>query len=248
MKLASFPKTRFSSTRTPGPRWTPLTGMRLLQSTSRFPFLFILGNIGTGTAAVAAYAIGRRVMTFAMMPAWGYSTAASTLVGQALGAGEEDEANDYGWQTLRIALVTQLLVAVVIVAAARPLAVAFGTQHVDLAVDFIRVFGLITAGFSISRTMRGSLRGAGDTRWILYGTVLGSWVVRITVAVLALPTAYTVTVAGVAITPGMGLGMAAIYLAILGDYYTKAAVNTGRFWSGRWKAVARRANVGTAGD
>jgi putative MATE family efflux protein len=223
---------------------SPLAGMRLLQSTARFPFLFILGVLGT--PAVAAYAIGRRVMLLALMPAWGYATAASTLVGQSLGAGDEDGANDYGWQTLRLGLVTQLLLAGVLVLAARPIATAFGTDHVALTVEFIRVFGLATAGFSISRTMRGSLRGAGDTRWPLYGTFVGSYLVRLPIAALALPAAFTVTVAGVSIAPGFGLGYPAIYLALLGDFYTKATVNAGRFYSGRWRAVARRAGVGTA--
>jgi len=182
------------------------------------------------------------------MPAWGYSTAASTLVGQSLGAGDERSATDYGWQTLRISLVTQLLLAAALVLAARPIAVAFGTEYIDLTVQFIQLFGIATAGFSISRTMRGSLRGAGDTRWPLYGTFLGSYLIRIPLGLLALPTAYTITFAGVSATPGLGLGMPAIFLAIAADFYAKAAVNTGRFWSGRWKAVARRANVGTSGD
>ena len=225
---------------------TPLTGMRLLQSTARFPFLFILGVLGT--PVLSAYAIGRRVMLLALMPAWGYSTAASTLVGQSLGAGDEESATDYGWQTLRISLVTQLLLAAAIVLAARPIALAFGTEYIDLTVQFIQLFGVVTAGFSISRTMRGSLRGAGDTRWPLYGTFLGSYLIRLPIAILALPTAFTVSLAGVSLTPGLGLGMPAIFLAIVADFYAKAAVNTGRFWSGRWKAVARRANVGATGD
>jgi len=225
---------------------TPLTGMRLLQSTARFPFLFILGVLGT--PVLSAYAIGRRVMLLALMPAWGYSTAASTLVGQSLGAGDEESATDYGWQTLRISLVTQLLLAAAIVLAARPIALAFGTEYIDLTVQFIQLFGVVTAGFSISRTMRGSLRGAGDTRWPLYGTFLGSYLIRLPIAILALPTAFTLSLAGVSLTPGLGLGMPAVFLAIVADFYAKAAVNTGRFWSGRWKAVARRANVGATGD
>jgi Na+-driven multidrug efflux pump len=108
------------------------------------------------------------------------------------------------------------------------------------------VFGLATAGFSVSRTMRGSLRGAGDTRWPLYGTFLGSYVVRLPLAALALPAAFTVTVAGVSVAPGLGLGYPVIYLAVLGDFYAKAAVPAGRFWTGRWKAVARQAGVGAA--
>jgi putative MATE family efflux protein len=221
----------------------PLTGMRLLQTFGRFPFLFILGQLGVG--AVAAYAIGRRVMLLALMPAWGYATAASTLVGQHVGAGEDTDASDYGWQTLRIALATQLLIATLIVLAARPIATAFGTEFVDLTVTFIRVFGVVVAGFSVSRTMRGSLRGAGDTRWPLYGTLLGTFVVRLPVASLALPTGFAVTVLGTSVPFGMGFGYAAVFAAIVADFYVKAAVNTGRFWSGKWRNVARASGVGT---
>jgi len=226
----------------------PLTGMRLLQTFARFPFLFVLGTIGT--PVVAAYAIGNRVMQLALMPAWGYSTAASTLVGQHVGSGNDRSATDYGWQTLRIALVTQLIIAVVVVTFARPIAAAFGTENPDLTVQFIRAFALGVAGFSVSRTMRGSLRGAGDTRWPLYGTILGGYVYRLPVAFLALPVGFAVTVplVGVTLAPGLGWGLPAIYAAIVGDFYLKAAVNTGRFWSGKWRDVARASGVGAGGD
>jgi putative MATE family efflux protein len=226
----------------------PLAGTRLLQTFGRFPFLFILGVLGT--PALAAYAIGRRVILLAMMPAWGYSTAASTLVGQYIGAGEDADADAYGWQTLRIALITQLLIAGVIVVGARPIAAAFGTEHVDLTVTFVRVFGLGVAGFSVSRTMRGSLRGAGDTRWPLYGTTLGTYAVRLPIAALALPAGFAVGLPLVGSLPvGMGYGFVAIYVAILADFYLRAAVNTGRFYSGKWKQVARESGVGaSAGD
>jgi putative MATE family efflux protein len=224
----------------------PLSGMRLLQTFGRFPFLFVLGVLGT--PVIAAYAIARRVMLLALMPAWGYATASSTLVGQSLGAGDDAAATDYGWQTMRIALATQLLFGAVLVLAARPIATAFGTQYPDLAVQFIRVFGVIVAGFSVSRTMRGSLRGAGDTRWPLYGTFAGSYLVRLPIAALALPAGYAVSVLGVSFAPGMGLGLPAIFVALIADYYVKAGVNTARFWTGKWKAVARAADVGAAGD
>jgi putative MATE family efflux protein len=224
----------------------PLSGMRLLQTFGRFPFLFILGQLGVG--AVAAYAIGRRVILLALMPAWGYSTAASTLVGQYLGSGDEKDAADYGWQTLRIALATQLIIAVALVVAARPVAAAFGTDEIDLTVQFIRVFGLAVAGFSVSRTMRGSLRGAGDTRWPLYGTILGTYVVRLPIASLALPAGFAVTVFGVSVPFGVGLGYTAVFGAIVADFYVKAAVNTGRFRSGKWRDVARASGVGASAD
>jgi Na+-driven multidrug efflux pump len=140
-----------------------------------------------------------------------------------------------------------LLLALGIALFAPQIAAAFGTEYVDLTVEFILVFGVATAGFSIERAMRGSLRGAGDTRWPLYATLVGSYLVRIPVAALALPTAFSISVAGVSLAPGLDLGVPVIYLALLGDFYVKAAINTGRFWTGKWRGVARRAGVGAGG-
>ncbi|MFB6068752.1 MAG: MATE family efflux transporter [Halobacterium sp.] len=222
----------------------PLAGTRLSRTVGRFPFLFVLGVFGP--AVVAAYAIGRRVMLLALMPAWGYSTASSTLVGQRLGAGDPDEAAAYGWQTLRIALATQLLIGAAIFAAADPIARAFAAADRSLTVTFIRIFGLGVAGFSISRTLRGGLRGAGDTRWPFYGGLVGTYLVRLPLAFVALPVGYAlsagpyalgpVSVPAVSVAPGMGFGLLAIYAAILGDMYARAAVNLARFKSGAWRA------------
>lgn len=68
----------------------PLLGMRMARTLGRFPFLWILASFGTG--AVAAFQVGRRVQLIAMQPAWGFGTAASTLVGQSLGGDEERKA------------------------------------------------------------------------------------------------------------------------------------------------------------
>ena len=220
----------------------PLAGTRLSRTFGRFPFLFVLGVLGTDV--VAAYAIGRRVMLLALMPAWGYATASSTLVGQHVGSGDPEAADEYGRQTLRIALVTQLLVAAVLFVAAPALARAFGASDVGLTVAFVRVFGVGVAGFSVSRTLRGALRGAGDTRWPFYGGVVGTYLIRLPVAALALPAGYAVTAFGVSLAPGVGLGLTAVYAAILGDMYARAAVNALRYRSGAWMAVARRSEVG----
>ncbi len=242
-----------------GPQWdtdlaaeivrvgSPLAGSRLVQTLGRFPFLYILASLGT--PVVAAFAIGRRVILLALMPAWGYSTAASTLVGQSIGRGEADKATRYGWSTTRIALATQLLVAASLILLAAPIAAVFNTEPVGLTVEFIRVFGLAVGGFSIARTLQGALRGAGDTTWPLYGKMLGLSV-RLSVAVLALDAATTFEVLGFTLSPGLGLGLLAIYVAILVDFYLQASVNTFRFWGGKWQAVAKRAKEkrGAAGD
>lgn len=220
----------------------PLAGTRLSRTLGRFPFLFVLGAFGTGT--LAAYAIGRRVMLLAMMPAWGYSTAASTLVGQRVGDGDGDGAEAAGWATLRVALATQLCIAVVLVVLARPISLAFGSEYVAETVTFVRVFGLGVGAFAVSRTMRGGLRGAGDTTWPFYGTLAGTYLLKLPVAFLALPATVSVGVLGVAFTPGIGLGVPAVFAAILLDMYFRAVVNAVRFNSGTWRAIARQSDVG----
>lgn len=221
----------------------PLAGMQLIKTLGRFPFLLILSTIGT--PVVAAYAIGRRVMLLAMMPAWGYSTAASTLVGQSIGLGDETDATRYGWQTLRIAIITQVLIGVLLVALSPQIVRLFNAGSPELAVAFVRVFGLGVVAFSISRTMRGGLRGAGDTLWPLYGTILGTGL-RVPIAALGLPAgAALVSVADWTLAPGIGWGLGAVYAAILLDMYSRAGINLFRFSTGRWKEVARQSAVGS---
>jgi putative MATE family efflux protein len=223
----------------------PLAGLQLIRTFGRFPFLFVLASLGT--PVVAAYAIARRIMLVAMMPAWGYSTASSTLVGQHVGAGDAAEADEYGWQTLRVALPTQVLIGGVLALLARPIALTFATDTPGLTVAFVRVFGLGVVAYSVSRTMRGGLRGAGDTRWPLYGTLLGT-LVRLPIAALALPATLTLTVASRSFAPGLGLGLVAVYAAMLADFYLRAGINLFRFWTGKWKTIAARSGVGAGGD
>jgi Na+-driven multidrug efflux pump len=115
---------------------------------------------------------------------------------------------------------------------------------VDLTVRFVWVFAVGVAGFSVDRTMRGALRGAGDTRWPLYAMVLGAVLLRLPIAALALPTDTVVTLGALSVSPGIGLGVPGVFAAILADFYAKAAVTTSRFASGQWRIVAAEADVG----
>jgi putative MATE family efflux protein len=218
---------------------TPLAGRRLVATVGRFPFLYMLGILGT--PVVAAFAIGRQVVQLAMIPGWGYATSASALVGQALGGGQETEAAAYGWGTVRVAVASQVLIAALFAILAQPIATLFGTEAATLTVWFIWMFALSVAGSSVTQALEGSLRGAGDTTWPLIGTALGTGL-RLVVTALALPAGVVlVSVGGVPLAPGLGLGIAAVLLAVLGDLYSRAAVNAIRFRSGRWRAVARAA-------
>jgi Na+-driven multidrug efflux pump len=104
------------------------------------------------------------------------------------------------------------------------------------------------AAFSVARTLRGALRGAGDTRWPLYGSLVGTWLVRLPIAAAALPAGFALTLGGVAVAPGFGWGLVAVFAAIVADMYARAAVNAVRYRSDAWRGVAARAAGGTAAD
>jgi putative MATE family efflux protein len=218
---------------------TPLAGRRLIATVGRFPFLFMLGLLGT--PVVAAFAIGRQVVQLARIPGWGYSTSASALVGQRLGEGDPERAAESGWTTVTVAVVTQVVIAAVLAVFARQIAVLFGTEAVELATWFIWVLAFTVVGSSVAQSLEGGLRGAGDTTWPLYGSALGT-VLRLVFTALALPVGVVVAdVAGFALAPGLGLGIGAVFLAIVVDIYSRALVNAVRFKSGRWQAVAAAA-------
>ncbi|MFP4625874.1 MAG: MATE family efflux transporter [Natronomonas sp.] len=224
----------------------PLGGRRLVRYGVRFPFLWVLATLGT--PVVAAYAISQRIIRFARLPSNGIGTATASLVGQELGAGEEQEAEVYGTQITWISIVLQGGTAVVIMAFAPVLVGLFGLGNLRLGVVFVWVFGIGVFAQSVERVMRGSLQAAGDTTFPFYGTVIGKGF-RLGFALLALPAGYVVaSLAGRSFAPGIGIGIAAVFLGVLADYYSQAIVCVYRYLSGTWKTVARRSAVGAAGE
>ncbi len=204
----------------------PLLSMRMARTLGRFPFLWILATFGTG--AVAAFQVGRRVQLMAMQPAWGFGTAASTLVGQSLGAEEETEAERYGWDTLKISLAIMLPMGLVIATFAGPISTIFSDDIgvIRLSKLFIWVNAIGVLGYAVNRIMRGNLRGAGDTRWPLYGNLIGmyGWM---------LPVSYIFGIV-------LDYGLPAIFVGLLGNLFIPAIVNTIRFKTGKWKGVSRK--------
>lgn len=224
----------------------PLAGRRFVRYGVRFPFLFVLATLGT--PVVAAFAVSRRIIRLARLPSNGFGTATGTLVGQELGAGDESEAEAFGRQITWISLLTQGGIALVVMLAAPVLVRVFGVAETGVAVLFVYVFGVTVLARSVTRILRASLQAAGDTTWPFYGTVVGSSL-RLVFALLALPVGMVVlSVGNWELVPGLGLGVAAVFAAILLDFYARLLVTAYRYRSGAWKLVARRSPVGQAGD
>ncbi len=188
-------------------------------------FLYLLCASRYGTAAVAAYFIGVRILALSFLPGVGFGLAAATLVGQNLGAGRPSLAERSGWAATRLAIGLMTVGGIVIFAAARPIARAFVDDPavVDDAVAFIRVLAAAQPLMAIDFTLGGALRGAGDTRFPLWAVVVGFYACRLGGAYVA--------------SRWLGLGLFWVWFALIGDYVARAALKGWRFRSGRWQHV-----------
>ncbi|QZP38504.1 MATE family efflux transporter [Halobaculum magnesiiphilum] len=203
----------------------PLVARRAAQGLVVFPLLAIAATFGP--VAVAAVGVGRQVRALLGSFSWGFSIAASTLVGQELGRGDESEAEAYGRGITRLSLLVYLVAAAVVVALAEPIAAVFVDDPANLALsaDFVRVAAISVVALGVDGSITGTLRGAGDTRVPFVATLAGAYLA-------ALPLAWAGTV-----IPALGVG--GLLLSLLAETAVPLAVNLRRFRSNRWKAVSR---------
>ena len=185
-------------------------------------FLWIVSLYGT--APYAAYGIGVNLLSFSFVVGFGFSIAASTLVGQHLGARDPVGASRSGWRAMRLSIAAMSAFGLAIVLAAGPLArfMIDDAEVVRLTVAFIYVLGSVQPLMAIEFALGGALRGAGDTRFPLLAVFAGLIGARVTLA------------AGFA---ALALPVEWIYAALIADYVVKASLLTARFRSGRWRTA-----------
>src|SRR4029077_5570916 len=96
-------------------------------------FLYIVFAAHHGTAAVAAYFIGVRILALSFLPGFGFAAAAGTLIGQNLGARRPGDAARAGRTAVRLAICLMPSAGLVIFVAARPIARLFVDDEAVIA-------------------------------------------------------------------------------------------------------------------
>jgi putative MATE family efflux protein len=183
-----------------------------------------------GTAPYAAYGIGVQILALSFVVGFGFSIAASTHVGQRLGAKDPDSAEESGWHAMRLAMASMIVLGAVVIFSAEQVAAFMidDPEVVRLTVVFIYILGACQPLMAIEFTLGGALRGAGDTRFPLYTVLTGLIGVRVALS---------------AVAALAGLEVEWIFAALVADYVVKVCMLIWRFRSGAWK----RLEVGTAG-
>ena len=178
-----------------------------------------------GSAAVAGYTVAIRVIIFALLPAWGFSNATATLVGQSLGAGDPDRAERAVWISGRYAMVFLSLVALAFLVLPGPIARFFTGSGEGATVAasglFVIGFGFVFYGWQM--VSQQAFNGAGDTTTPAIVNGVCFWLVQ-------LPLAWGLAVAS-------EMGPTGIFIAVAVAYSIAATVSVALVRRGRWKKV-----------
>lgn len=160
----------------------PGVAERVILNLALLSYFAILGTYGT--AAVAAYTVGVRALSFSWIPGIGFQGAVATLVGQSLGAGDREQAIRTGNIAVAMALGVAIVLGFVAAGAHRPIAGAFTTDPATIAAlgPFLLVLAIAQPMLQAHFTLAGVHRGAGDTWTPLLAAAVGNWGFRVPMA------------------------------------------------------------------
>jgi len=155
---------------------------RLLQNAGSLVFAKII--LLYGTAVYAAHQVGLAIEAFSFMPGYGIAVAAATLVGQNLGAGKPDHARISAYEANRLAVMLMAAMGLVFFFFPYVLLHAFTTdaEVIRYGMLYMKIVAFAQIPLAITMVVGGSLRGAGDTGFIMFATIAGMWFVRLPIA------------------------------------------------------------------
>ena len=176
-----------------------------------------------GSNAVAGYTIAIRLVVFWILPSWGLSNAAATMVGQSLGARDPQRAERAVWIAAGYDMAVMAVVSVVFILLAHPIVGLF-TNSPEAAAIGAQALRTMSYGFvfyALGMVVTQSFNGAGDTWTPTWINLFCFWLWEI-------PLAYV-------LARVLNFGPQGVFLSIMIGYSTLALVATLLFRRGRWK-------------
>ena len=193
---------------------------RLSISLGQVAYIGMVASLGT--AQLAAHHLVVTIESLSYMPGYGFGAAAATLVGQAIGAGEPENARRQAKLCIRLCLITMTITGVLLYIPAHWWMHLFTTDAAVLMIgaSILRICALEQPATALHIVSSGALRGAGDTRVPFVIALISMWGVRLTLAWLFLNPLH--------------MGIQGAWWAMVADLWFRGLVTYFRLRKGKW--------------
>jgi putative MATE family efflux protein len=198
----------------------PVFGERALTTTMQMIYTSMV--LTTSISAYAAHSVGMVIESVSWLPGFGFAQSVTTLVGQNLGAKMPHRAKKFSNQALLIVVVIMGLVGTTFWFFPELWMRMFSNdpEVIKYGILYCKIIAFSQIPTSLTMMLAGSLRGAGQTSWVMYSTLIGGWVVR-------LPMAYI-------LGRYMNLGIFYIWLAMPIDWGVRTIALYIKYTSSKW--------------
>ena len=190
--------------------------------------VIVLSGVSLGLVLAVLRALGSRllnvlIIVFALLPAFGISNAAATMVGQNLGARHPERAERAVWAAVRYNMLFLGAIGVLFLIAAAPITAIFtdGPEVAAYASTCLRVVSLGFVFYAAGMVLTQAFNGAGDTWTPTLINLFVFWVFE-------LPLAWYLAIRA-------GLGPVGVFIALTVAYSSLAVVSAWLFRGGKWK-------------
>jgi len=193
----------------------------LIASASWIVLIKIMSRFGED--AIAGYTIAIRLIMFFLLPAWGFSNAAATLVGQNLGAKQPERAAQSVWKTARYNALFMLIVSLIFLVGA-DFFVQLITNDAKVMAVSIKALRIVSLGYvfyGIGLVMMNAFNGAGDSKTPTWINLFCFWLFQI-------PLAYLLSVY-------LDMGPSGVFIAIVSAETAITVCGVILFKRGKWK-------------
>lgn len=189
-------------------------------------WIFLMRIMSTfGSVALAGYTIAIRIIIFTILPAWGFSNAAATMVGQNLGALQPERAEKSVWRTGFFNAIFMGTVMIVFIFLSDSIADFFTDEKavVASAAQCLKIFSLGYFSYAFGMVLVQAFNGAGDTRTPTIMNLIIYWLMQI-------PLAYLLSVQ-------LSLGAPGVYWTVVICETVFSIAGYFLFKKGKWKTI-----------
>ncbi|MBS3970206.1 MAG: MATE family efflux transporter [Clostridia bacterium] len=201
----------------------PAGGEEFVRAGSQITGVYLI--IGLGSVPYAAHQVGISIESISFMPGYGFAIVAAALVGQSLGSKDPGRAHRLAFKTMYLAVATMTAAACIFFFFSESLVRIFTTDEsiIPLAASLVKIAAFAQTAIAIEMIMAGALRGAGDTRFPFYLSIIGNWIIRIPLFYAALHI--------------YELGLDAVWWITVFQWIVIAILALWRFKLGKWKNI-----------